>query len=114
MEIKIIETGEIEELVLIDRESGVNWVRDLMGNHNALPDRSDDGDYLMGVEDYEWWQDLTRDYQAADDRYHDLLKTLNDDDYDRLLDDAQNISVDLEDFPGTLNRVCDDYEEGKE
>ena len=112
MDIKIIETGETEELTLVDPKSGVNWINDLMGNHGVLPSCNDEGVYLMSQDDYDWWADLTTQYQNADNRYHDLLTGLNGDTYDALLDDAQNINVDLEHFPYALNNVCDEYEEG--
>ena len=57
MDVKIIETGEMESLSIID--NGINWINDLMGNHEALPDREVDedgyetGNYLMEKEEYE-------------------------------------------------------------
>lgn len=107
MEIIITETGEKEELTLIDPKSGVNWINDLMGNHDALPDRNDEGYHLMDQENYDWWADLVTRYQAADNKYHDLLNSLTGDDYDALLDAGQNINVDLENHPEALNAICD-------
>lgn len=114
MEIRIAETNEIKDLDIIDPKSGVNWIADLMGNHGALPtsevddDGYDTGNKIMSQEDYEWWSDLVDRYQAADDRYHALRKSLDDD--EALVFDAQNINVDLEDYPGALNDVCDQHD----
>lgn len=110
MEIRIIETGEKAELSIIDSKSGVNWINDLMGNHNDLPEYDDDVDrYVMDQESYDWWKDLTTRYQAADDRYHELLGTIENDEYESLLDAAQNINCDLEDLPSLLEGLCDEY-----
>lgn len=116
MDIKIIETGETEELNIIDPKSGANWINDLMGNHDALPELEEDEDgyetgyHLMTQEDFDWWKNLTEEYQKADNRFNELLKTVSNDKYEELQSDAHNINVDLEDFPAALNNVCDYYD----
>ena len=111
MDIKIIETKEIETLDIIDPSTGINWINDLMGNHNALPKFDDmTGFYLMKKEDFDWWQELTESYQEADDRFYLLIRELDEDAADQLLNDGQNINCDLEDLPSCLNQLCDEYE----
>ena len=117
MEIKIIETGKIEQLGIVDPKSGCNWIKDLMGNHGALPDLEEDADgyetgyYLMSQDDFNWWRDLTDAYQAADDRYHNLLhNTLDNEAAADLVQDAGEFYGDLEDYPGHLNACCDHAE----
>ena len=115
MEIKIIETNEIKNLDIIDPKTGINWISDLMGNHDALPEREEidemeTGYYLMSDEDHDWWARLVERYQAADDRYNELLDLLDDDEREELERDAQGINVDLEDHPRALSQVCDKYD----
>ena len=108
MEIKINETNEIVTLRIID-ENGVNWINDLMGNNGALPEY--DGDYyLMPQDDFNHWKNLTSSYQEAYDRYNQLLRELDNDRYEILIESASNINVDLEDYPGALNEICDEFE----
>ena len=112
MEIKIKETGAEVELSIIDPKSGVDWISDLLGDHNVSPDADQGiGDLLeMSQEDYDWWFDLTTRYQRADFRYCELCKTLPDDDSDFLVEAVENCSSDLEDYPELLQQICDDFE----
>ena len=110
MEIKIAETGKIETLELIDPNTKTNWIEDLMGNHNSLPAHNGDY-YVMAQADFDWWADLVERYQAADDRYNDLVGTLADDDKKALIEEAHNINCDLENFPEALEAVCDRFDE---
>jgi len=110
MEITIIETGEKEELTIIDPKSGCNWINDMMGNCGALPDyNDDDGTYHIAKDDFEWWDNLTAAYQKADEDYHGLLNNLDGQDYDNLIADFENLSCDLEDYPNCLNQICDNH-----
>jgi len=115
MEIKIIETGEKCNLIITDPKSGCGWTNDLMGNHDALPEYDDDeGVYLMKQEDYNWWSDLIERYQEADDRFYqlclDLDKPNDDSDYNAIREAASNISCDLDNYPESLQAVCDEFE----
>lgn len=111
MNITIIETGENATLSITDPKSGCDWTNDLLGNHDALPDYDDDTDsHHMTQDDYNWWSDLIERYQAADDRYHELLHDLNNEDYEIMQETAQNISADLENYPESLQAVCDEYD----
>lgn len=111
MKITIIETEKKEELSIVDHKSGCNWINDLMGNHDALPEyNDDDGTYHMSQDDYDWWKDLTANYQKADDRSCELLLGLSDNENEKMTNELQGISCDLEDLPGCINDICDDYE----
>ena len=108
MDVKIRKTGERENLIIIDPDTGIDWINDLMGNCNELPEYDEDaGCYVMTRDDFEWWDDLTIRYQKADDRYHSLLTTLNNNNSKKLFNDVQNIYVDLENYPEALNDACD-------
>ena len=112
MEIKIEETGEEVELTIIDPRSGVDWISDLLGNHNVVMQEGGGIGALleMSQEDYDWWSDLTERYQIADFRYYDLRKTLPDDDSGYLVEAVENLSCDLEDYPELLQQICDDFD----
>ena len=112
MEIKIIETGKMVNLNIIDPRSGCNWINDLMGNHGELPPYDEDNNYyIMSQDDYNWWHDLTTAYQKADYRYDSLTDVLMGDEYLNLVNDYQNLSYnDLEDYPSVLNELCEKYE----
>jgi len=111
--IKITETGKIETLSLIDPKSGCDWISDMLGNHDALvfnDDGTGDASYIMTQSDYDWWSDLVERYQAADDRYHELLDDA--DDRDALLDamSSEPGDYDLEHQPEIMQQVCDRFD----
>lgn len=111
MKITIIETGEKAELSIIDPKSGCDWTNDLLGNYDELPDYNDDDDtYHMAQDTYDWWDDLIKNYQAADVRCYEILDDLTGNHYDNMLDEIHNINCDLEDLPSIINAICDEYE----
>lgn len=102
MKVKIIETGEIKELLIIDAKSGLDYSSDLLGNHDAY-DGFDDGNEigLMTQETYNWWAELMPRYESADMAVEDYRKTLDDDsDFLELL--SHSTGCDLEDMPAAL------------
>lgn len=111
MNVTIIETGETATLKIIDPKSGTDWTNDLLGNHGALPDYNDETDsYHMPHDDYNWWSDLIDRYQTADDRYHELLRSLPESAYVELQEAAFGIGCDLENFPESLQAICDEFD----
>ena len=100
-------------LLYIDPENGVDWLGDLMGNHDAYFDIDDDLNHLIDKDEFDWWHNLVTEYQAADNRYHDLYRRLQTDDNNTDLDTLetlkQNINAELEDYPWALNKVCDRF-----
>jgi len=112
MKVRINETGEINDLSIIDPKSGVNWINDLMGNHGALPDYDDDnGIYPMSRDDFEWWADFCKDLQTAEDRAHEIRRTIDNSKYEDFLHALGDFSGDLEDNPAHIQAVCDEYED---
>lgn len=114
MKIKIQETGKIEELAIVDPKTGVNWVNDLMGNYDELPEYDDDQDlFSMDQNSFDWWKSLTTSLEAAENRYYELSRSSSG--HDNL--DAERDSFigncDLEDLPGALNQFCDQLETGR-
>lgn len=72
MQCKIKETGAIIKLSIIDPESGVDWVMDMIGNAGALNDGrfeqdEDDADlYHVSREEYDWWARHIKNYGAME------------------------------------------------
>ena len=117
MEIRIKETGKIEHLELIDPKSGVCWVRDLMGNHDATPPMEQDtegyetGRYMMAQYDFNWWSNLCRAYQESSDREEDIRWSLNPEKREEFEQELSAINCDLEDIPAIVNEICDRFDE---
>lgn len=100
MQVKIIESGEIVELRVIDASSGVNWIGDLIGDLGAYGSAADgffeneidaDGDetgiYLAESETVAWWQRVIANIEQADEMrqelidqglYYDNIEQIND------------------------------------
>lgn len=114
MKIQIIETGALETLSIIDPKSGMDFVQDLMGNHESLPDYNDEIDaYEMTLEDYGWWLDLTTRYEKQDHRMYELRQYADDRDAFDSSWESYNAANDLEDLPGYMEQFCDDWEAGE-
>ena len=111
MEIKIKETGELEELVIIDPKTGCNWAGDLLGNHAAeMTYDSDAGCYIMDQETFAWWDDLIMRYQAADDHLHEVRSRVdNPEDLDAYLFDMSVGACDLDDYPDALTEAVNGW-----
>ena len=109
MDITIKETGEIKSLTIIDPRSGNDWINDLMGHYNALPE-----DGVMTNDDYEWWSGLTAALAEADQRIVKIEEQLlvNDPDaYANFIYDLESLDAnDLEHHPRRVNELCDEYE----
>lgn len=114
MNIQIIETGARETLSIIDPKSGMDWIQDIMGNHDALPDYNDEIDaYEMTQEDYDWWLDLTTRYERQDHRMYELRQDAESADDFLAAWESYNAANDLEDLPGYMEQFCDAWEAGE-
>lgn len=111
MEITIKETGETEELELIDPKTGCSWIMDLLGNHNADMDHDEDNDiYTMDQKEFDWWDSLIDRYQAADDKSHEMLSELTGEAWESLTEAIQNVDgSDLEDYPERLTETLEEW-----
>ena len=110
MQIIIIETREEKELNIYDPKSGVNWTGDLIGSVGNSPEYNEEADrYLMSQDTFLWWDDLINRYQVADDKYNEILDSLNGNEAEKLTEEVQNLSCDLEDFPYFLSEICKQY-----
>lgn len=115
MDLKIKETGKIEQLIIIDPKTGCNWELDLLGNHDAdMTYDDDEGVYLMDQETFEWWSNLVERYQAADDHLHETRCGVDDpESLDAYLVDMAVGSCELENYPEALTAAINDWLEAR-
>jgi len=111
MKIIIKETDIEQTLALVDPRSGVDYVRDFIGNHGALADGQfaydeDRDGYLCSQETYDWWHGVLSAEQELEDRVHALRVRYGTDAVEAALSKAGN--VDLEDYAGVANAALDE------
>ena len=51
----ILVNGEAKELEAIGK-NGIEWTQDLLGNHDALHYDDEQDAYIMGEDDFAWWE----------------------------------------------------------
>jgi hypothetical protein len=76
MKIRINETNEVKDLTIIDRNTGLEWTRDLLGNNDALNYDDDDEIHTMSQDDFEWWEEYINDYEADEEEKEELINEL--------------------------------------
>jgi hypothetical protein len=79
MQVRINETSKIEELVIIDRKSGVNWVSDMIGNDGQFGYDSDAEIRTCDQETYDWWSAYISATEEADDRLAEVSEIYGSD-----------------------------------
>lgn len=80
MKIVIKETGKEEILELIDRNTGVNYVKDFIASAGRVDQveflwDKDSATYVCDTDTFEWWRDVICDNQSLDDRIQRLVDT---------------------------------------
>ncbi len=130
MRVKIVETGKIKTLAIIDPKSKCNWIKDLVGNSNGFGQNTEDKfvqvdegdhDFVTSQENYDWWYELIINMNKADEAEEDTRKKIEeaymDDEetlrekiekFDREICDA--CDTDLEYQPSARIQVCEDFE----
>jgi hypothetical protein len=78
MKVIISETGEIEELQIIDFKSGVDLSVDLLGNVGIHKDAVIDA-VTMDRENFNWWLKYIHGYEATEKDISDLAKEIHED-----------------------------------
>jgi len=100
MNVKIIETGKMEELSLIDPKNNVDWATDFISDGGNKHD--DDGNTLMSQSDFDFWSDACDKQQTIDDYLYSLDASKSEELYNRILqavdgypdmEDALNITL---------------------
>ena len=110
MQIKIKETGKIVVLSLLDRKSGQNWIKDLLGNHNADCTYDDDGLCIMDQETYDWWARVVSWLDDADEALDNLLSLdLTNEEREEYMSRIHDVTggLDLEDQPAAQEEEID-------
>lgn len=99
-QIRIIETGEIKALNILDPKTGLDWSGDLLGNYDACSEH-DGENWMMPKESYDWWERVMAEYEDADYAVEDYRKSLVDDrEFYGII--AQATDCDLEDMPRAM------------
>jgi hypothetical protein len=107
MKVKIKETGKIEDLEIIDPKTGLDWAADMTGDDPNID--YDGDDWVCDQDTFDWWHDVMTRYQKADDRFHEIRESLDDDqDLYKHLDSF--LGVDVENYPEALNQGLDAWE----
>jgi hypothetical protein len=75
MKIRIMETGEIRELNISDK-NGTNWTNDLILNVESLNYNDESEAYEMTQEQYNWWKQYVEDYEADEKEAAELAEEL--------------------------------------
>ena len=79
-EIKIKETGQIEEITVIDAKTGLDWSGDLIGNADPEIEGYDDEDIMIMTQDnFDWWFNYCNEYEKADNAVHEFFQDLTND-----------------------------------
>ncbi len=77
-EIKIKESGKIEEITVIDPKTGLDWSGDLIGNNFDGTEWTEDGVVIMDQEDFDWWSNYCNEYETADNLIYEFFTDLTD------------------------------------
>lgn len=113
MEIRIKETGKIEILSIIDPITGVNYIRDFIGNSGAFIDESqfawdDEGEvYVCGQDTYDWWSKVASDNEELENKIRELKQEHDATIVESIVYGAGN--VDLENHADCVNAALDEH-----
>lgn len=77
MNVAISETNEIKTLSIINRETSVEWTRDLIGNAGALS-TNENGEVVMSQIEYDWWANYIADIEKTDSDIYELWTAVGD------------------------------------
>jgi hypothetical protein len=110
MQVRIIETNQVESLSIIDLATGCDYVADYIGNMGAFSDgqfsRADDDVMECSQDTYNWWADQIARQSAVDQRIADLAEEHGSDRVYKTLADVG--SVDFGDQPEAIQQALDD------
>ena len=75
--VKIAETGRITTLEIIDPNTGVDWIADMIGNADQDYEYDENDDTTIMTQDaYDWWIEYIADYIADEAEIEALLEAL--------------------------------------
>ncbi|WP_338709230.1 hypothetical protein [Paenibacillus amylolyticus] len=108
----IVGTSTFQTLSLIDPNTGVDWVKDLIGNFNGFNDGQfvwdeSQGAYLATQETYDWWTKVLSDHSALTERIAEVKNLTNKvEEVDQIVWAASD--CDLEDQATRVNAALDE------
>lgn len=113
MDVRIVETGELKHLSMVDPDTGVDSVQDFIGNQNALNDGQfewDDetGEYRATQGTYEWWAELIEKYWAMNEALVEARERHGEEVVEKWLHDSAAWHVDLGDQPDSVMRELEE------
>ena len=76
MKIRIKETGEVKELTVIDRKTGVDWTADLVGDDDQIAWNDELGVSETTQDAYDWWAAYIADYTADEEMIEVLFEEI--------------------------------------
>lgn len=113
MELRIKETGTLEELIIMDRNANVEVTQDLTAGDTEITYNRETGEYEVSNESYKWWTEEIKAYHEALDLRDKVAEILDTSiiDVDALLADHFGLYYELGEgnsrYLATLNSLKD-------
>lgn len=112
LNVVIVGTSNIQTLSLIDPNTGVDWVKDLIGNFAGFDDgqfvwNESQGAYIATQETYDWWTKVLAAHSALTERIAEIKNLTTDTEkVDQIVWAASD--CDLEDQADRVNSALDE------
>ena len=111
MQVKVIETGEVKTLGLIDPDSGVDFVQDFVGNGGGFENKDfvynhEDDVFEATAQAFGWWNQVISDQQELVYRIDELKEEHGSDAVNEVLESVGG--HDLEDDAAVVNAALDE------
>lgn len=111
MQVKVIETGEVKTLGLIDPDSGVDFVQDFVGNGGGFENKDfvynhEDDVFEATAQAFGWWNQVISDQQELVYRIDKLKEEHGSDAVNEVLELVGG--HDLEDDAAVVNAALDE------
>ncbi|TDL57828.1 hypothetical protein E2R60_04935 [Paenibacillus dendritiformis] len=111
MKVMIKETGNLEELNLVDNATGVDSAVDVIGNYGGFTDGQfvyDDeaGVYCCSQDTFDWWSRVLHEQQELEERLESLRREHGSELVQEVLEAVGD--VDLEDMAAEVNAALNE------
>lgn len=107
MKIYITDSKMTANLSIIDPKTGVDYITDFVGDSGDFVYDEDREAYCCDLATFVWWDRVTDDHQALNNRVHALSQKYEEGVVTQALEQAQ--AVGLEDQPAAFNAALDDH-----
>lgn len=97
-------TGEVTNLVIIDRNTGIEWTTDLIGNAGDLKYNMEREMAEMSQEDIDWWLHTIRELDTIEDLKDEARQLLSYDEFQEL-EEALNNEADANDYEVHIRKL---------